>query len=96
MAANTSARNDAAFINARNALAQKWMMKGEDRDSVSDGFAQAVANRLARAGNGIGVVAGAVPAMKANFAVSYQAQKEIQAAKVAAYAIEQAEKVLRA
>jgi hypothetical protein len=94
MAANTT-RNDAAFIAARNALAEKLMAKREARTS-GVGFAQAVANKVAGAGNGIGVVIGAAPAMRDNFGVAYAAQRELQAARTAAYALEQAEKVLRA
>ena len=95
MAANTSARTDAAFINARNELAAKLMAKREARSSGT-GFAQAIANRVAGAGNGIGIIAGAAPAMRDNFGVAYSAQRELQAARTAAYALEQAEKVLRA
>ena len=95
MAANTSTRTDAAFINARNELAAKLMAKREARSSGT-GFAQAIANRVAGAGNGIGVIAGAAPAMRDNFGVAYAAQRELQAARTAAYALEQAEKVLRA
>ena len=94
MAANTQ-RNDQAFIAARDALAAKLLAKREARSSGT-GFAQAIANRVAGAGNGIGVIAGAAPAMRDNFGVAYAAQRELQAARTAAYALEQAEKVLRA
>ena len=94
MAANTSARTDAAFINARNELAAKLMAKREARSSGT-GFAQAIANRVAGAGNGIGVIAGAAPAMRDNFTIARESQREIQAQRSAIYAMEQAEKVLR-
>ena len=94
MAANTSARNDQAFIAARDALAAKLLAKREAR--VGSGFTQALANGVAGAGNGIGAVAGAMPAMRDNFMVAMNSQRELQVARTAAYALEQAEKVLRA
>jgi hypothetical protein len=94
MAANTT-RNDQAFIATRDALAAKLLEKRATR-SAGGGFTQAVANRIAGAGNGIGIIAGATPAMRDNFSVAMNAQREIQAARTARYAIEQAEKVLRA
>lgn len=93
MAANTQ-RNDQAFIAARDALAAKLLAKREAR--VGSGFTQALANGVAGAGNGIGVVAGAVPAMRDNFMVAMNSQRELQASRTAQYALAQAEKVLRA
>ncbi len=93
MAANTQ-RNDQAFIAARDALAAKLLAKREAR--VGSGFTQALANGVAGAGNGIGVVAGAVPAMRDNFMVAMNSQRELQASRTAQFALAQAEKVLRA
>lgn len=90
-------RNDAAFIAARDALAAKLLAKREARAPVAGaGFAQAAANALARSGNGVGTIIGAAPAAKDNFAIAYASQRELQAAKSAAYALEMAEKVLKA
>ena len=90
MAANTQ-RNDQAFIAARDALAAKLLAKREAR--VGSGFTQAIANGVAGAGNGIGVVAGAVPAMRDNFMVAMNSQRELQASRTAQYALAQAEKI---
>lgn len=94
MAANTSARNDQAFLAAQKELAAKLLAKREAR--VGSGFTQALANGVAGAGNGIGVVAGAVPAMRDNFMVAMNSQRELQASRTAQFALAQAEKVLRA
>lgn len=95
MAANNSARNDQAFLAARDALAAKLLAKREARSS-GDGFAQVIANKLAGAGNGIGTIAGATGAMADNFNIARASQRELQASRTAQYALSQAEKVLRA
>jgi hypothetical protein len=94
MAANTTTRNDQAFIAARDALAAKLLAKREAR--AGSGFTQALANGVANIGNGIGTVAGAAPAARDNFMVALNSQRELQASRTAQYALAQAEKVLRA
>ena len=88
-------RNDAAFLAARNDLAQKLLSKRTAYARERVGVAQTLANAVANAGNGIGVIAGAAPAMRDNFGVAFQAQRELQAARTAAYALKMAEKVLK-
>ena len=99
MAARTNTntgRSDAEFLAARNELAARLLTKRTTAARERVGLAQAAANAVANAGNGIGIVAGAAPAMRDNFAVAFQAQRELQAARTAQYALEMAEKVLKA
>jgi len=91
-----AARNDQEYLAARSALAEKLLNKRESYARERWSVAQTVANAVANAGNGIGVIIGATPAMRDNFMVALNAQRQLQASKTAAYALEMAEKVLQA
>ena len=94
MAANTSARTDAAFLSAQKELAARFATARQSRPGNWD-VTQAVANGVSRVGNSVGVIIGAIPAARDNFTIARESQREIQAQRSALYAMEQAEKVLR-
>ena len=94
MAANTSARNDQAFIAAQKELAARFATARTRRPSDWD-VTQSLANGVSRVGNSVGVIIGAMPAARDNFTIARESQREIQAQRSALYAMEQAEKVLR-
>lgn len=90
-----AARNDQEYLAARAALAEKLLAK---RTAYGREFnlSQTLADRVSRMGTGLGTVIGAVPAARDNFGVALNAQRQLQASKTAAYALELAEKVLQA
>jgi len=90
-----AARNDQEYLAARAALAEKLLAK---RTAYGREFnlSQTLADRVSRMGTGLGTVIGAVPAARDNFGVALNAQRQLQASKTAAYALEMAEKVLQA
>ena len=90
-----AARNDQEYLAARTALAEKLLAK---RTAYGREFnlSQTLADRVSRMGTGLGTVIGAVPATRDNFGVALNAQRQLQASKTAAYALELAEKVLQA
>ena len=90
-----AARNDQEYLAARTALAEKLLAK---RTAYGREFnlSQTLADRVSRMGTGLGTVIGAVPAARDNFGVALNAQRQLQASKTAAYALELAEKVLQA
>ena len=88
-------RNDSEYLAAKTALAQKLLAKRESYAREAN-LSQSLADRVAKAGIGFGVVAGAAPAMRDNFSVAYSAQRELQARKTATYALQMADKVLQA
>ena len=90
-----AARNDQEYLAARSALAEKLLAK---RTAYGREFnlSQTLADRVSRMGTGLGTVIGAVPAARDNFGVALNAQRQLQASKTAAYALELAEKVLQA
>ena len=89
-----AARNDQEYLAARTALAEKLLAK---RTAYGREFnlSQTLADRVSRMGTGLGTVIGAVPAARDNFGVALNAQRQLQASKTAAYALEMAEKVLK-
>ena len=88
-------RNDQEFLAARNELAKKLLAKRESYGRELN-LSQTLADRVSRMGTGIGTVIGAVPAARDNFGVALNAQRQLQAARTASYALEMAEKVLSA
>ena len=90
-----AARNDQEYLAARAALAEKLLAK---RTAYGREFnlSQTLADKVARVGTGIGTVIGAVPATRDNFGVALNAQRQLQAARTAEYALRMAEKVLQA
>ena len=90
-----AARNDQEYLAARTALAEKLLAK---RTAYGREFnlSQTLADKVSRMGTGLGTVIGAVPAARDNFGVALNAQRQLQASKTAAYALEMAEKVLQA
>ena len=89
-----AARNDQEYLAARSALAEKLLAK---RTAYGREFlSQTLADRVSRMGTGLGTVIGAVPAARDNFGVALNAQRQLQAARTAEYALRMAEKVLQA